>query len=301
MLITGETGVGKELVAQAIHARSARAGKPLISINCAALPDQLVESELFGHVRGAFTGASGERSGKFELADGGTLLLDEVGELPLTVQAKLLRVLQSGQLQRLGSDREHRVDVRILAATNRDLAEEVRAGRFRADLYHRLSVYPLQVPPLRERGRDALLLAGHFLEQNRARLHLRGLRLSAEAQAALLAHHWPGNVRELEHLLGRAALKALARQVERPRILSLEAIDLDLGAPAVLPAAPGNPPAPADDGAVIVDLRSAVDAYQRQLVLAALARHQDNWAAAARELGLDRANLHRLAVRLGLK
>ena len=301
VLITGETGVGKELVAQAIHARSARAGKPLISINCAALPDQLVESELFGHVRGAFTGASGERSGKFELADGGTLLLDEVGELPLTVQAKLLRVLQSGQLQRLGSDREHRVDVRILAATNRDLAEEVRAGRFRADLYHRLSVYPLQVPPLRERGRDALLLAGHFLEQNRARLHLRGLRLSAEAQAALLAHHWPGNVRELEHLLGRAALKARARLPERPRILSLETIDLDLGAPAVLPAAPGNPPAPADEGAVIVDLRSAVDAYQRQLVLAALARHQDNWAAAARELGLDRANLHRLAVRLGLK
>lgn len=301
VLISGETGVGKELVAQAIHDASPRARKPLISLNCAALPDTLVESELFGHVRGAFSGALSERHGKFELADGGSLFLDEVGELPLAVQAKLLRVLQSGQLQRVGSDREHRVDVRVIAATNRDLAEEVRAGRFRADLYHRLSVYPLQVPPLRERGRDALLLAGHFLEQNRARLHLRGLRLSAEAQAALLAHHWPGNVRELEHLLGRAALKALARQAERPRILSLEAIDLDLGAPAVLPAAPGNPPAPADEGAVIVDLRSAVDAYQRQLVLAALARHQDNWAAAARELGLDRANLHRLAVRLGLK
>ena len=300
VLITGETGVGKELVAQAIHARSARARKPLVSINCAALPDQLVESELFGHVRGAFTGASGERSGKFELADGGTLLLDEVGELPLAVQAKLLRVLQSGQLQRLGSDREHRVDVRILAATNRDLAEEVRAGRFRADLYHRLSVYPLLVPPLRERGRDVLLLAGHFLEQSRARLHLRGLRLGSEAQTALLAHDWPGNVRELEHLLGRAALKALARQPERPRILSLDGCDLDLttpATPAALSASPDTPPPNVANG----DLRFAVDAYQRQLIQAALVRHNDNWAATARELGVDRANLHRLAVRLGIK
>jgi len=213
------------------------------------------------------------------------------------VQAKLLRVLQSGQLQRLGSDREHRVDVRILAASNRDLAEEVRAGRFRADLYHRLSVYPLLVPPLRERGRDVLLLAGHFLEQNRARLHLRGLRLSPEAQAALLAHTWPGNVRELEHLLGRAALKALARQVQRPRILSLEAQDLDLATAAPAQQAP----APAVAESAAQPLRPALEAYQRQLIQAALRRNADNWAAAARELGLDRANLHRLAVRLGLK
>jgi anaerobic nitric oxide reductase transcription regulator len=146
VLITGETGVGKELVAQAIHAASPRADKPIISLNCAALPDTLVESELFGHVRGAFTGAS-DRRGKFELANGGTLFLDEVGELSLTVQAKLLRVLQSGQLQRLGSDKEHQVDVRLIAATNRDLAEEVRSGRYRADFYHRLSVYPLQYRP----------------------------------------------------------------------------------------------------------------------------------------------------------
>ena len=193
------------------------------------------------------------------------------------------------------------MDVRILAATNRDLAEEVRAGRFRADLYHRLSVYPLQVPPLRERGRDVLLLAGHFLEQNRARLHLRGLRLASEAQAALLAHAWPGNVRELEHLLGRAVLKALARQPERPRILSLEAIDLDLEtAQPIRQAATTIPPAATPDTPT-GDLREAVDAYQRQLIQSALQRHQDNWAATARELGLDRANLHRLAVRLGLK
>lgn len=202
VLITGETGVGKELVAQSIHRHSMRSGKPMISLNCAALPETLVESELFGHVRGAFSGAVNERRGKFELADGGSLFLDEVGELPLAVQAKLLRVLQSGQLQRVGSDREHRVDVRLIAATNRDLAEEVRAGRFRADLYHRLSVYPLRVPPLRERGRDILLLAGYFLEENRPRLGLRSLRLDHEAQAALLDYRWPGNVRELEHLVG---------------------------------------------------------------------------------------------------
>ena len=298
VLIGGETGVGKELVAQALHARSLRSAQPLVSLNCAALPEALVESELFGHVRGAFSGALSERSGKFELADGGTLFLDEVGELPLPVQAKLLRVLQSGQLQRLGSDREHRVDVRILAASNRDLAEEVRAGRFRADLYHRLSVYPLLVPPLRERGRDVLLLAGYFLEQNRARLNLRGLRLNAEAQAALMGHTWPGNVRELEHLIGRAALKALARQPQRPRILSLDVPDLDLLPTASAPVRSTNPP---PGGSAAVDLRLAVDAYQRQLIQAALQRQQGNWAATARELGLDRANLHRLATRLGLK
>src|SRR5690606_16148675 len=191
-------------VAQARHAHSKRSDRPMVSLNGAALPDTLVESELFGHVRGAFTGAVSERQGKFELADGGTLFLDEIGELPLAAQAKLLRVLQSGQLQRLGSDREHRADVRLIVATNRDLAAEVRAGRLRADIYHRLSVYPLAVPALRERGRDILLLSGFFLEENRVRLHLGGLRLDPDAQAALLAYDWPGNVRELEHLIGRS-------------------------------------------------------------------------------------------------
>ena len=296
VLITGETGVGKELVAQAIHGRSRRARQPLITLNCAALPDNLVESELFGHVRGAFTGAVGERCGKFELADGGTLLLDEVGELPLGVQAKLLRVLQSGQLQRLGSDREHRVDVRVLAATNRDLAAEVRAGRFRADLYHRLGAYPLTVPPLRERGRDVLLLAGGFLEENRVRLGLRGLRLAADAQQALLHQPWPGNVRELEHLLARAALRALAGHTPRPRILTLHAEHLDL-APAARPGTTAVDGEPAG-GTSGLTLRQAVEAFQQRLIEDALQRHRGNRAAAARELGIDRGNLLRLWKRL---
>jgi anaerobic nitric oxide reductase transcription regulator len=306
VLITGETGVGKELVAQALHARSNRASRPLISLNCAALPDALVESELFGHVRGAFTGAISERQGKFELADGGTLFLDEVGELPLATQAKLLRVLQSGQLQRLGSDREHHVDVRLIVATNRDLAAEVRAGRLRADIYHRLSVYPLHVPALRERGRDILLLSGFFLEDNRSRLGLGSVRLDSEAQAALLAYDWPGNVRELEHLIGRSVLKALGRHQPRPRILTLTAADLGLASPAQL-AMPwtGHPPEaltalPKGIQVLGQGLRQTVDAFERQLIEACLARHQQNWTAAARELRMDRANLARLARRLGL-
>ncbi|NES11742.1 nitric oxide reductase transcription regulator, partial [Pseudomonas laurentiana] len=238
--------------------------------------------------------------GKFELANGGTLFLDEVGELSLQVQAKLLRVLQSGQLQRLGSDQEHRVDVRLIAATNRDLSEEVRAGRYRADFYHRLSVYPLQVPPLRERGRDVLLISGYFLEQNRSRMGLNSLRLTPDAQAALLAYTWPGNVRELEHLIGRSALKALGQHPERPKILSLSANDLDLPTPHSEPVSASSNASPAS-ATIVGDLRLALDAYQRELIQASLERHQHNWASAARELGLDRANLNRLAKRLGLR
>ena len=294
VLITGETGVGKELVAEAVHARSLRQQRPLISLNCAALPEALVESELFGHVRGAFSGAVNERRGRFELADGGTLFLDEVGELPLTVQAKLLRVLQSGQLQRLGSDRDLKVDVRIIAATNRDLAECVRAGRFRADLYHRLSVYPLAVPAMRERGRDVLLLAGFYLEQNRARLGLRGLRLTSAAQRTLLAYDWPGNVRELSHLISRAALKAHAGSEERGGILTLDSDQLGLPL--------GTAPLPEEDTALPpTSLREATDAFQRQTITLALEQYGQNWTLAAAALDLDRANLARLARRLGLR
>ena len=235
VLITGETGVGKELVAQALHAQSDRADQAFVSINCAALPDTLVESELFGHVRGAFTGAVGDRQGKFEQAHQGTLFLDEVGELPLVTQAKLLRVLQSGQIQRLGLDRERTVDVRIIAATNQDLAAAVHAGRMRADFFHRLSVYPLQVPPLRAREGDVLVLAGYFLERTRSQFGLDGLRLEADAQSALLAHHWPGNVRELEHAVRRAVLHALRRPRPAGQFLGVTAQDFAL-TPALIAA-----------------------------------------------------------------
>jgi anaerobic nitric oxide reductase transcription regulator len=299
VLITGETGVGKELVANAIHAASPRARKPMVSLNCAALPETLVESELFGHVRGAFSGALSERRGKFELAHGGTLFLDEVGELSLSVQAKLLRVLQSGQLQRVGSDEEHKVDVRLIAATNRNLTEEIRLGRYRADFYHRLSVYPLPVPPLRIRGHDVLLISGFFLEENRSRLGLLSLRLSADAQAALLAYAWPGNIRELEHLIGRTALKALAKHAQRPRILTLTADDFGLNGGGASPLQPD-----ADETFKLPDgggLRAAVSAFERRLISDCLARNENNLTSAGRELGIDRANLSRLAKRLGLK
>lgn len=296
VLISGETGVGKELVASALHAQSRRAEQPLVSVNCAALPENLVESELFGHVRGAFSGALNERRGKFEWAHQGTLFLDEVGELPLSVQAKLLRALQSGQIQRVGSDHEHRVDVRIVAATNRDLAEEVAAGRFRADLYHRLSVYPLRVPALRERGQDVWQLAGYFLEQNRSRLGLRGLRLDPEAYRALQRYDWPGNVRELEHLIARAALNAM-RHMSDDRIVTLTETNLDLPQLA----------APVDKKAVLISapatalsLREAVDNFQSQRISEALQQAGGSWTEAAQHLQTDRANLRRLAKRLGI-
>jgi anaerobic nitric oxide reductase transcription regulator len=298
-LLLGETGVGKELFAHRLHRLSRRAGKPLVHVNCAALPESLAESELFGHARGAFSGAVSERPGRFEAAEGGTLFLDEVGELPLSIQAKLLRTLQNGEIQRLGADQPRRVNVRVIAATNRQLRELVRDGAFRADLYHRLSVYPIPIPPLRERGKDVLLLAGRFLELNRARLGLRSLRLSASAEHALCRYGWPGNVRELEHVVSRAALKAVSRGADRRDIVTLDADMLDLdaqAAPAAMPAAPAGEATPAT-----APLHEVVAQCQREAIRQALDRHQDNWAAAARALGLDASNLHKLARRLGLK
>jgi anaerobic nitric oxide reductase transcription regulator len=292
--------VGKELFARRLHRLSRRREKPLVHVNCAALPESLAESELFGHVRGAFSGATTDRPGRFEAADGGTLFLDEVGELPLTVQAKLLRALQNGEIQRLGTDRPRRVDVRIIAATNRQLRDQVREGHFRADLYHRLSVYPVPIPPLREREQDVLLLAGRFLELNRARLGLRSLRLTPAAEDALLRYPWPGNVRELEHVIGRAALKAVSRGAARQDIVSLppELLDLDgpsLAAPVTAAASTSVLSGP------VQPLRDAVDTFQRERISHALQMHDGQWAAAARSLGLDASNLHKLARRLGMK
>ncbi len=285
VLVTGETGVGKELVAHAIHAKSSRAARPMVHVNCAALPESLAESELFGHVRGAFTGAVDHRAGKFEVADGGTLFLDEIGELPLTIQPKLLRVLQSGEVQRIGSDRLLRVDVRVIAATNRDLAEEVRAGRFRADLSHRLDVFPLHVPPLRDHPDDVPVLSGHFLELASERLGVGPIRLTIAARKKLRDHAWPGNVRELEHTLTRAALRA-----SRGQRASTVLVDAHhLGLERVTSVATQSP-----------RLRDAVDELMREMIRTAVKDCDGNWAEAARRLGLQRGNLHRLAKRLQL-
>lgn len=309
VLLHGETGVGKERVARALHQRSGRCAGPLVQVNCAALPESLIESALFGHRRGAFSGAVKDHRGHFEMADGGTLMLDEVGELPLALQPKLLRVLQEGEIQPLGSEQVRRVDVRVIAVTNRDLAAEVGAGRFREDLYHRLGVFPLEVPPLRERPEDIPLLAGHFLEDNRVRLGVANLRFAPEAQAALLGWHWPGNVRELEHVLARAALRALGEQEaltvpgQRAAVLRIDPGHLQLpreDAPVTtgISAASGSLGGEAEAG---LGLREATEAFQRRLIGDALAAQGGNWAATARVLALDPGNLHRLARRLGLK
>jgi anaerobic nitric oxide reductase transcription regulator len=296
VLILGESGVGKELVARTVHKKSARHRGPLVHLNCAALPETLADSELFGHARGAFTGAERERPGKFLLADGGTIFLDEIGELPLSIQSKLLRVLQSGEIQPVGKDQVQQVNVRIIAATNRDLQQEVQQGRFRADLYHRLSVYPLTVPPLRQRPEDILLLSGYFIEQTRRKLGVRQLKLSPAAAQALQAAVWPGNVRELEHVVSRAALKASGRE-GRHGILTMQAEDLALTSAAVQVVATSD-----DSGTpqALTDLKTATEAFQRQLILHTLAQTNCNWAEAARRLQLDRANLQRLAKRLGI-
>src|SRR5690606_9789441 len=279
---------------------SRQRNKPLVLVNCAALPESLAESELFGHMKGAFSGATTDRPGRFDAANGGTLVLDEVGELPLTVQAKLLRALQNGEIQRLGADKPRQVDVRIIAATNRNLRESVRDGNFRADLYHRLSVYPAPIPPLRERGNDVLLLAGYFLELNRARLGLRSMRLSPAAERALLAYAWPGNVRELEHVISRAALRLLSRGASRSEILTLEPDMLDLDGSHLSHEAPVVE-APGPDAAEVAPLRETVDASQRQAIIRALEVTGENWAQAARLLDVDSSNLHKLARRLKLK
>lgn len=313
ILLLGETGVGKELFARRLHRHSRRSQRPMIQVNCAALPESLAESELFGHVKGAFSGATSDRPGRFEAAQEGTLFLDEVGELPLSLQAKLLRVLQNGEIQRLGTDQTIKTDVRIIAATNRDLKANTQAGLFRADLYHRLSVYPIPIPPLRERGRDVQILAGHFLEFNRARLGLRGVRLSYTAEQALQQYPWPGNVRELEHVISRAALKMLSRGASRDQVLTIEADLLDLDIPPLPNEDQSKSPTTlvsdrlsniAEQPLALSDiplLRATMDGCQQEAIQQALTAAGGNWAQAAKALGLDASNLHKLAKRLGMK
>jgi two-component system nitrogen regulation response regulator NtrX len=281
VLVTGESGTGKELVAAAIHTASRRAGRAFVTVNCAAIPRDLVESEMFGHERGAFTGASERRLGRFELAHEGTLFLDEVGDLSAEAQAKLLRTLETGELQRIGAERSLRVDVRMVAATNRRLEEEVREGRFREDLYFRLNVFPLHLPPLRERLEDLPALVTHLSERVRPR---DTAIFTATALEALASYSWPGNVRELANL------------VERLTILSGPTVDdgavrqVLRGGPTSTPALPllGRP------------LNEALDDFERKLIGAALAQAEGNVAEAARVLQTDRANLYRRMRRLGL-
>ena len=302
VLIQGDTGVGKELVARNIHLHSKRSEKPLIHLNCASLPDNLAESEFFGHAKGAFTGAQSARQGKFQLADGGTLFLDEIGELPLAMQSKLLRVLQSGEIQTVGEDEIKYVDVRVIAATNRKLKNEVAEGRFRADLYHRLSVYPLTVAPLSERENDVILLAGYFVEQTARKLAIKQLKLSIETQLLLTQYNWPGNVRELEHVISRAALKAKQQQWQQA-IITITPEHCDL-----TQTTPNNDKLTSNQLSLLakplelnnISLKQATDTFTHHLITQQLEQHEFNWAATARTLQLDRANLVRRAKRLGI-
>jgi two-component system nitrogen regulation response regulator NtrX len=283
VLITGESGTGKELVAAAIHAASRRKGRAFVTVNCAAIPRDLVESEMFGHERGAFTGATERRLGRFELADGGTLFLDEVGDLSQEAQAKLLRTLETGELQRIGAENSTRIDTRIIAATNRQLGDAVTSGSFREDLYFRLSVFPIELPPLRHRLEDLPALVAHLAERVRPG---HAARFTDDALVALAAYSWPGNVRELANL------------VERLSILSGPVIDGSEVRQVLRGNAPAGAPSPALLGRSLTD---ALDDYERDLIASAVAQAQGNMAEAARILQTDRANLYRRMRRLGVE
>jgi transcriptional regulator with PAS, ATPase and Fis domain len=274
ILIQGESGTGKELVARALHRQSPRADKPLVVINCAALPEALLESELFGHEKGAFTGAVAAKPGLFEVADGGTLFIDEIGELPGALQAKLLRVLEDGSLRRIGSLKEHRVNVRLLAATNRHLAEEVRAGRFREDLYYRINVLSLELPPLRLREGDTKHLLDHFLGPN--------WQIDPQAERALAAYAWPGNVRQLINAVERAKIMA------EGGVIHLGDLPPDVREPR---AEEELPVAQATD-----DLAS----IERGKVVEVLRRVAGNKTRAAKALGVDRRKIYRLMEKYGI-
>jgi two-component system response regulator AtoC len=276
VLITGESGTGKELLARRLHALSARAAAPFVKVNCAAVPLEIWESEFFGHRKGAFTGASADRDGRFQLADRGTLLLDEVGAMPLQGQAKLLRAIQDGEFERLGDQQATRVDVRVIASTNSDLEAEVQAGRFRTDLFYRLNVVRIQVAALRERREDIPLLARHFAAQIAARLGRPAPDIEPATLARLAAYHWPGNVRELRNVIERAMILDPAH--------GLEAIDLAQAGPPSLHAA-------AVPGERDINLRESLNRLERELLLEAQRRAGGVRKQAAQLLGIDPRNL----------
>ena len=279
VLITGETGTGKELIAQEIHRRSARRNGPMMAINCGAIPEPLLESELFGYVRGAFTGADRSKAGRFHAASGGTLFLDEIGEMPLGLQVKLLRVLQERAVTRVGDNKPEPIDVRVVSATHRDLQAEIRAGRFREDLFYRLNVVPIHLPPLRDRGDDILILARYFMQRGAAELGIAARSLSPRAEQALLHHPWPGNIRQLENLIKKALV--LSDQIV------LEPEDLGLVAPTVESAEP------------IVPLAEAKERFARKYVLDVLAQNGGNRAKTARDLDVDPRTIFRFLEREG--
>ncbi|MFT3917699.1 MAG: sigma-54 dependent transcriptional regulator [Anaeromyxobacteraceae bacterium] len=293
VLLTGETGTGKELAARAIHQGSARQARRFVPVNCGALPAELVESELFGHARGAFTGAAGPRPGLFEEADGGTLFLDEIGDLPLPVQVKLNRALQEKEIRRVGDNRATTVDVRVVAATHRDLQAEVAAGRFREDLYYRLAVFPVRLPPLRERTGDVPALAAHLLAKH-ARAHRKALDgLEPDALRALEAQPWPGNVRQLENAIERAVAVAGGRTV------TLADLGPELRAP---PTTTPATPAPAETRLPYKEaVENARERASKEYLAAILREHDGNVTRAAEAAGMERESLHRLMKRYGLR
>jgi two-component system nitrogen regulation response regulator NtrX len=278
VLITGETGVGKELVASAIYARSARAARPFVRVNCAAIPDELIESELFGHRRGAFTGARETKKGKFHLAHEGTLFLDEVADMSHRTQAKVLRAIETGEIEMVGSTRPEEVDVRILAATNRNLDEETNAHRFRLDLYYRLNAVRIDIPPLRERKDDIVPLAEHFLAEFAERHNVVRKKLSPTGRTALTMHEWPGNVRELRNLMERLTLMTPVDTIEGTHVG--EALAATAGRAAV-------------SSAGIEDFKEAVRAYERDLLAQTMTTHDWSVPDAARALNLTTANLYK--------
>jgi DNA-binding NtrC family response regulator len=285
--ILGETGTGKELVARTIHERSARAGRAFVTLNCAAVPAELIESELFGHEKGSFTGAAQRHVGKFEQADQGTIFLDEIGDMPLAMQAKLLRVLEEGEVERIGGEKPVSVNVRVIVATHRDLEARVREEKFRQDLFHRIYVFPLLLPPLRERREDIPALVEHFAAQVSAQNGWKPVPFSPEALEALQAHSWPGNVRELRNMVERLMLLASDGQV-----------DLDTVQSALPKTSPGSPsPHFAISSATLSD---RVDAFEREVILAELKRSHSNVSLAAKTLGLERSHLYKKAEQLGI-